>query len=84
MNVVQLVAVLECRFPGVMVWFGLETRSWWAMVPPPAGWRLVEAADPEELTRAVIKAQSWPWPSPRQGARWTLGVGHERVRGSGI
>jgi hypothetical protein len=80
-NVVQLVAVLEYRFPGVAIWYGERSGCWWAMVPPPAGWRLVEAADPDQLTQAVIKAQSWPWPSPRQGARWTLGVG-DPERGS--
>lgn len=70
-----VLAILTYRFPGAVIWYGERTASWWAMVPPPAGWRLVEAADPDQLTQAVIKAQSWPWPAPRQGARWTLGVG---------
>ena len=64
------VAVLARRFPGLVFWFGRCTGTWWAMVPPPAGWRLVEAVDPEELTRAVIGAQSWPWPSGAGGAGW--------------
>ena len=68
-------AILRRRFPGLVLWFGPQTASWWALISPPAGWRLVEAADPEQLTHAIIKAQSWPWPAPRQGARWTLGVG---------
>jgi hypothetical protein len=68
-------SVLTRRFPGWMIWFGERTRSWWALVPPPAGWRLVEAADAEELTRAIIEAQSWPWPSPAGGARWLPGIG---------
>jgi hypothetical protein len=33
------------------------------------GWRLVEAADAEELTRAVIEAQSWPWPDGKPRKR---------------
>lgn len=67
-------ATLRRRFPGLILWYGHRTRSWWALIPPPAGWRLVEAADPEQLTAAIIHAQSWPWPHPRQGAHWTLGV----------
>jgi hypothetical protein len=68
------VAVLTRRFPGLMFWYGPHTRTWWALVPPPAGWRLVEAVDSEELTRAVIHAQSWPWPSGAGGVRWLPGV----------
>jgi hypothetical protein len=67
--------VLRRRFPGLVFWFGRRTGVWWAALPLAGGWRLVEAADPEELTQAVIKADIWPWPAPRQGARWTLGVG---------
>ena len=70
------VTVLRRRFPGLVFWFGRRTGAWWALLPPPAGWRLIEAADPEELTRAVLNAQSWPWPAPRQGARWTAGSGY--------
>jgi hypothetical protein len=73
-----VLAILANRFPGTVIWYGERTASWWAIVPPPAGWRLVEAADPDQLTQAVIKAQSWPWPAPRQGACWTLGVGTYR------
>jgi hypothetical protein len=67
-------SVLRRRFPGLVFWFGRSTGSWWALVPLPEHWRLVEAVDPDELTRAVISAQSWPWPSPSGGARWLLGV----------
>lgn len=63
-------AVLARRFPGVLLWFGVRTGCWWALVPPPAGWRLVEAIDPEELTRAIIEASAWPWPSGTGGANW--------------
>ncbi|GAB3989628.1 hypothetical protein GCM10029978_115250 [Actinoallomurus acanthiterrae] len=55
--------VLRRRFPGTLIWFGPYTKSWWALMPPPVGWRLIEAADPEELTRAIIYAASWPWPA---------------------
>lgn len=67
--------MLARRFPGLMFWFGDATRSWWALLPPPAGWRLVEAADADELTRAIIKAQSWPWPSPGGGVGWRRSAG---------
>jgi hypothetical protein len=72
------VAMLRRRFPGLVFWYGSRTRAWWALLPPPAGWRLIEAADPDELTRAVLNAQSWPWPSPWQGARWSVGAGQRR------
>ncbi|HEY0695536.1 MAG TPA: VOC family protein [Kribbella sp.] len=62
--------VLARRFPGLWIWHGAHTGSWWALVPPPAGWRLVEAIDPEELTRAIIQASSWPWPSGTGGGSW--------------
>ena len=62
--------VLTRRFPSLEIWYGLRTRVWWAVIPPPAGWRLVEARDPEELGYAIVWAQSWPWPSPRGGANW--------------
>ena len=55
-------AILRRRFPGLVFWFGPYTRSWWALIPPPTGWRFVEAMDPDELTRAIIQARSWPWP----------------------
>lgn len=69
------VTVMRRRFPNLVFWFGARTHVWWALMPPPSGWRLIEAADPEQLTRAVIEAQSWPWPSPRRGARWIRGTG---------
>lgn len=54
--------VLRRRFPGLVFWFGTCTRSWWAVVRVPAGWRLVEAVDDDELTRAVLAAAPWPYP----------------------
>lgn len=58
----HMVAILTCRFPGVALWFGEATGSWWALVRVSRGWRLVEAADVEELTRAIIQAETWPRP----------------------
>jgi hypothetical protein len=54
------VSVLRQRFPGLVSWFGHRTGVWWAALPVTGGWRLVEAADPEQLTHAVIKAAAWP------------------------
>jgi hypothetical protein len=62
------VRVIRRRFPGLVFWRGVHTGTWWALIPPPAGWRLVEASDPEELTQAVVNARSWPWPS---GTAWS-------------
>jgi len=56
------VSNLERRFPGVMVWHGRHTRTWWAYVPISGG-RLVEALDPNELAQAISHAGGWPWPS---------------------
>ncbi|GAA4619984.1 hypothetical protein GCM10023196_002200 [Actinoallomurus vinaceus] len=66
------VAILTHRFPGVPLWFGEATRSWWALARVSWGWRLVEAADVEELTRAIIQADTWPRPPvhPRQTVRY--------------
>ncbi|MCO5993010.1 hypothetical protein [Actinoallomurus rhizosphaericola] len=67
---VDALAVLTRRFPGVVIWFGAATRSWWAMVWISGRWRLVEAMDPEELTKAILSAATWPYPA----AVWTRPV----------
>lgn len=54
------IAALRRRFPGLVFWFGPHTRSWWALVAAPQGWRLVEAMNPDELTRAVLTTATWP------------------------
>jgi hypothetical protein len=74
----MMVAILTHRFPGVPLWFGKATRSWWALVRVSQGWRLVEAADVEELTRAIIKADTWPCPPahPRRTVRHLGGGFH--------
>jgi hypothetical protein len=72
------VAILRHRFPGVPLWFGEATGSWWALLRVSWGWRLVEAADVEELTQAIIQAESWPRPSAAVGGsdatRWDCPV----------
>jgi hypothetical protein len=65
---VDPVTVLRRRFPGLVFWYGLRTRSWWAMVRISRGWRLVEAMDADELTQAVLTAATWPYPPARQPA----------------
>lgn len=55
-------AQIEQEFPEVKAWFGMATRTWWAMVPIGAGWRLVEALSPAELREAIRKRAIWPWP----------------------
>ncbi|GAB3987682.1 hypothetical protein GCM10029978_107430 [Actinoallomurus acanthiterrae] len=73
------VIVLRRRFPGLVFWFGIRTRSWWAMVRVAQGWRLVEAMDADELTRAVLAAATWPYPpawrpalTPKRSGRLVL------------
>lgn len=53
-DVASTASLLRRRFPSAVVWFGAFTRRWWAMVRAGGGWRLVEAAGPEELTRTII------------------------------
>jgi hypothetical protein len=40
---------LEERFPGVRAWYGLSTRSWWALEDG----RLIEAATAEHLAEQI-------------------------------
>ena len=50
------------------VWYGKATGSWWALVTLPGHRlgrrreRLVEAANPAELRRAIAHPEGWPWP----------------------
>ncbi|MEV5748978.1 hypothetical protein AB0L00_14270 [Actinoallomurus sp. NPDC052308] len=68
--------VLRRRFPGLVFWYGLRTRSWWAMVRVSQGWRLVEAVDADELTQAVLMAATWPYPPARRPALAPKRSGH--------
>lgn len=56
------VAVMRRRFPGLVFWRGRYTGHWWALVYVASGWRLIEALDIEDLTKAMREAETWPWP----------------------
>ncbi|POM24464.1 hypothetical protein BTM25_30930 [Actinomadura rubteroloni] len=49
---------LQDQFPGVRVWYGKATRSWWALVPLGGGSRLLEAAAPQTLRDAILNARA--------------------------
>src|SRR5688500_10577386 len=59
---------LEQMFPGVTAWFGEYTGQWWAMV----GWRLLEAATPDQLAEKIRAARA-PRPAPRRYERTPYG-----------
>ncbi|RFU36907.1 hypothetical protein DZF91_35620 [Actinomadura logoneensis] len=50
---------LQGQFPGVRVWYGEATGSWWAMVPLRSGPRLVEADTSQQLRDAIMSARSY-------------------------
>lgn len=65
-------ADLRRRFPGVVVWFGLATRRWWAMFSSAGRWHLVEANGPYDLRRLIgiaRRADERPRPSRRHRRR---------------
>ncbi|MGI5168253.1 hypothetical protein ACQEU3_28280 [Spirillospora sp. CA-253888] len=49
---------LQEQFPGVRVWYGEATGSWWALVPLRAGPRLVEAPTPQTLRDSIMAVRS--------------------------
>ncbi|MFC4906382.1 hypothetical protein [Actinomadura gamaensis] len=49
---------LQEQFPGVRVWYGEATGSWWAMVPLRSGPRLVEASTSQQLREQILSARS--------------------------
>ncbi|MGI5165421.1 hypothetical protein ACQEU3_13785 [Spirillospora sp. CA-253888] len=58
---------MEAEFPGIRAWFGLTTRSWWAVVPlRRGGLRLVEADSPRELREAIVNVATWTGPYSRR------------------
>lgn len=65
-----VIVLLRRRFPGLVFWYGTATGTWWALVPVRSGWRLVEAIDPDELTRAIALAGGWPYPP--EAAVWRV------------
>ena len=56
---------LARRLPGVRVWYGCHTGSWWAYLPGRPG-RLIEDRDPRQLARKLAMAPAGmlrePWP----------------------
>ncbi|HEY8481682.1 MAG TPA: hypothetical protein VIL71_17790 [Spirillospora sp.] len=49
---------LQEQFPGVRVWYGEATGSWWAMVPTRSGPRLLEASSPQQLRDEILSLRS--------------------------
>ncbi|MFD0691362.1 hypothetical protein [Actinomadura fibrosa] len=49
---------LQEQFPGVRVWFGEATGSWWALVPLRNGPRLLEAPTPQQLREDILSART--------------------------
>ncbi|WP_018655186.1 hypothetical protein [Actinomadura flavalba] len=49
---------LQEQFPGVRVWYGRATGSWWAMVPLGGGSRLLEAAQPQALRDSIMQVRA--------------------------
>lgn len=49
---------LQEQFPGVRVWYGEATGSWWAMVPLRDGPRLLEAPSPQQLREEIMSLRS--------------------------
>jgi hypothetical protein len=49
---------LQEQFPGVRVWYGKATGSWWAMVPLRDGPRLLEAPAPQQLRDEIMSLRS--------------------------
>lgn len=50
---------LERQFPGAMVWYGLSTRRWWAVLPAGEWEQLIEGSTPEQLTLTIGAIRSW-------------------------
>jgi hypothetical protein len=49
---------LQGQFPGVRVWYGEATGSWWALVPMRDGPRLIEAPTPQEIREAILRMRN--------------------------
>ena len=42
---------------GVICWWGIHTKEWWALVPGGTRWRIVNAPDPETLLQAIFESR---------------------------
>ncbi|MEU8802884.1 hypothetical protein [Spirillospora sp. NPDC048819] len=51
------IAELQERFNGVVCWWGISTKEWWALIPGGTQWKIVNAPDPDDLIQAVLKAR---------------------------
>lgn len=51
------IARLQERFAGVICWWGVSTKEWWALIPGGTQWKIVNAPDPDDLIQAVLKAR---------------------------
>jgi hypothetical protein len=49
---------LQKQFPGVRVWFGEATGSWWALISVRTGPQLLEAPTPQQLRELIMSARS--------------------------
>ncbi|MGI5203884.1 hypothetical protein ACQEU6_20190 [Spirillospora sp. CA-108201] len=60
--------------PGLQVWYGIYTRSWWAFIPGPQD-RLIEAPSPEllaqQLTALAMRSAEHRRTPPRRQAHVT-------------
>jgi len=63
-------ATLRRAFPGTRIWFGYDTRTWWAL--PPKARTLIEAPSPPALGQmlAAIYPKSRPAPAPADPSRF--------------
>lgn len=63
-------ATLRQAFPRASIWFGSDTRSWWAM--PPKAMTLLQAPSPPALGQmlAAIRAESRPAPAAADPSRF--------------
>lgn len=66
----RALASLEGKFPSVVIWFGMATGRWWAMVGAGRRARLLEAESPSALTAALARLDivGPPRPDPRVSA----------------
>jgi len=46
---------LQARWPGLVCWYGLATREYWALTP----WGLTSAGTPSALDASLREAVAW-------------------------
>lgn len=50
------IAKLQERFAGVVCWWGISTKEWWALIPGGTRWQIVNAPTPDDLVQVILKA----------------------------